>query len=198
MDFYNYPYLVEPHKTIDTTISFFLFIVAFSLTVYYYLKYKKQKLKTKSIKDVFRFIVFKPGTAIIVVALMGVNAVKENEIHDYEVAPKFLTIEDRHIKFTVNPFPQGKLHVNDIHTAHLFVDNIKADYKMQESLCRIVFDTRQNNEKIKMIMHMDEQNCKNTAETLFNKINYSKLTNYPKVTSIKPVNYSYNNFDTDK
>lgn len=192
MDFYNYPYLVEPHKTIDVTISIVLFVVAFGLTVYYYLKYKKEKPNTQSVKDVFRFIVFQPGIAVIVVALMGVNAIKENEMHEYEVAPKFLTIDNRSIKFTVNELPKGKLHANDIYSASLFIDAIKGEYKSKESLCRIIFETKQNNEKIKMVMAIDEHTCKNTTETIFNKINYSKLNDYPKIKNIEPVHFSYN------
>lgn len=192
MDFYNYPYMVEPDKTIDTTISIILFVMAFGLIAYYYFKYKKQDSNNKNIKDVFGFIVFQPGIAVIIVILMGVNAIKENEIHKYEVSPKFLTIEDRHIKFTVNPQPEGKLHTNDIYSASLFVHTIKAEYKIQENLCRIIFDTTQNNEKIKMVMSMEEHNCQSTAKALFNKINYSKLNNYPKVKNIQPIYFSYN------
>lgn len=194
MDFINYPYISEAQLTLEKSNLFLLIpiIIIFLIGNFFYTK-KKHIEKNPNNKPIFLDIlrdgIFNPIMALVIVGTMGLLAVKSNYLHNDEIAPKFLSLKDKNIIFSLEPIPDGKKNINDVYSASIFVKSMITKYEEKEGVCRVSFDLGNNLQTI--INNTSKNDCFAISKGIHTKINTSKMTDYPKMKDIQEISINY-------
>lgn len=191
MEIQNLQYGNEPEHilfTIGIIVIFLIFIVHWALIFNKINKTSGQTNPTTFEK--LRVSFFRPMTAIYTISIIACIALFQNVMHNYEIEHKYLSIQKRHIFFTVENYPEGERRAQDDFSSTLFVQKFKAEHDTKKNNCIVQF-IFPNYSNALSFSNKSIKGCKKIAKSLQKTVNLSREKDFPKIKPIAPVELEF-------